>query len=134
MFDSQVVGWTVLIVEDEPHNLGVPEGILTYYGAQVFTAEDGVEGLEVLADVTPTLILLDLSMPRMDGWEMIKRVRENPRTTSVPVVALTAHALRGDKERVLNAGFDGYISKPFLLETFMCEIVRCVGEIEAARR
>ena len=91
--------------------------------------EDGLEGLKVLAHVTPTLILLDLSMPQMDGWEMIKRVRANPKTAHVPVIALTAHAMRGDKERVLAAGFDGYIPKPFLLDTFMCEIVRCVREI-----
>jgi len=128
-FEREVAEWTVLIVEDDPHNLGVPEGVLQHYGAQVFTAEDGLEGLKVLADVTPTLILLDLSMPQMDGWEMIKRVRANPKTAHVPVIALTAHAMRGDKERVLAAGFDGYIAKPFLLDTFMCEIVRCVREI-----
>lgn len=131
MCDSEVAGWTVLIVEDEPHNLGVPEGILQHYGAQVFTAEDGLEGLKVLADITPTLILLDLSMPQMDGWEMIKRVRADPKTANVPVVALTAHAWHRDKERVLAAGFDGYISKPFLLETFMREIKRCVREVES---
>jgi CheY-like chemotaxis protein len=106
MCDSELASWTVLIVEDEPHNLGVPEGILQHYGAQVFTAENGLEGLKVLADVTPTLILLDLSMPQMDGWEMIKRVRANPKMTNVPVVALTAHAWHRDKERVLAAGFD----------------------------
>jgi CheY-like chemotaxis protein len=122
-------GWTVLIVDDEPDNIGVPEEILSFAGATVYTAEDGIQGLKVLETVTPTFVLLDLSMPNMDGWEMLKQVRANPRLKDVPVIALTAHAMRGDKERVFDAGFNGYISKPFFMDTFWEEINRCIGEL-----
>jgi CheY-like chemotaxis protein len=127
--EKKAAGWIVLIVEDEPDNLGIPETILSFYGAQVYTAEDGIEGLKVLERVTPTLVLLDLSMPRMDGWEMIKIVRADPRTARIPIIALTAHAMQGDRERALEAGFNGYITKPFWIETFWDEIERCLGEL-----
>ncbi len=121
--------WIVLIVDDEPDNLTVPKEVLSFYGAQVYTAEDGAEGLKVLETVTPTFILLDLSMPKMDGWETIKRIRANPKTARVPVIALTAHAMSGDRERVQEAGFDGYIAKPFWFPTFWSEIERCLSGI-----
>lgn len=126
---DDAVNWTVLIVEDEPDNLGVPEEILKFQGASVLTARDGIEGLEVLKTATPTFILMDLSMPNMDGWEMLKAVRGNPKTKDIPVIALTAHAMRGDADRALAAGFDGYITKPFWLTTFWNEIERCLGQL-----
>jgi len=129
LVDDDATRWTVLVVDDEPDNLGVPEQVLSFLGATVYTATNGVEGLEVLEAVIPTFILLDLSMPRMDGWEMIAHVRADPRVAEVPVIALTAHAMPEDKTRVEEAGFDGYISKPFLLATFMDEIRRCLAGI-----
>lgn len=121
-------GWTVLLVEDDPDNLEVAQQVLTFYGADVHTATNGAEGLRLLSELTPTFILVDLSMPSMDGWEMLRRIRANPATADAPVIALTAHAMRGDKERALEAGFNGYITKPFMLNTFMAEIKRCLGE------
>jgi two-component system cell cycle response regulator DivK len=118
--------WTVLIVDDEPDNLSVAEKVLSFRGAKVYTATNGAEGLKVLEQVVPTFILMDLSMPRVDGWEMHKKVRENPLTAQVPVIALTAHAMEGDKERVMAAGFTGYIAKPFRLGTFFVEIEKCL--------
>jgi two-component system cell cycle response regulator DivK len=126
--NHDVTGWTVVIVEDDPDNLGVPKKILTHYGATVHTATDGVEGLKVLASVTPTLILLDLSMPNMDGWAMLKELRANPVIGHTPVIAVTAHAMQGDRERALAAGFDGYITKPYRLTTFMDEVQKYLCE------
>jgi two-component system cell cycle response regulator DivK len=126
--------WTVLIVDDEPDNLGVAEKVLSYMGARVHTAQDGLEGMAILEQVTPTFILLDLSMPQLDGWQMIERLRADPLTVSVPVIALTAHAMHGDKERALAAGFDGYIAKPFRIMTFFKEIQDCLRQVLEARR
>lgn len=122
---SEVADWTVLIVDDEPDNRVIAEKVLTFNGAKVSTAENGLLGLAALETLYPSFILLDLSMPEMDGWEMLKRLRADSRWSAIPVIALTAHAMLGDRERVMGAGFDGYIAKPFRLSTFMTEILRC---------
>lgn len=125
--------WTVLIVDDEPDNLAIAKKLLTYGGATVHTARNGVEGLQVLKGIKPSFILLDLSMPEMDGWEMFSHVRAEPATQHIPVIALTAHAMAGDREKVMQAGFDGYVAKPFRLSTFMTELLRCFREINGMR-
>lgn len=122
---SEIADWTVLIVDDEPDNRIIAEKVLTFNGAKVMMAENGRLGLDVLGNLSPSFILLDLSMPEMDGWEMLKRLRADSRWNTIPVIALTAHAMLGDRERVMQAGFDGYIAKPFRLSTFMTEILRC---------
>lgn len=127
--ESQIAKWTVLIVDDEPDNINVPRLLLQHYGAQVHTAENGAEGMATLIDVTPTFILLDLSMPEMDGWEMLKAVRARSEFVNLPVIALTAHAMVGDEDRALKAGFDGYITKPFMFGTFLNEIDRLLREL-----
>lgn len=128
MLKPEVVSnWTVLIVDDEPDNLNIPREILSFYGAKVHTAANGEAGLEIIRNTPITFILLDLSMPVMDGWEMLKIIRQDPKFTKLPVIALTAHAMRGDKEKVLEAGFTGYISKPFFIPAFLEEIERCMA-------
>jgi two-component system cell cycle response regulator DivK len=124
-----VSGWFVLIVDDEPDNRSIASKVLTYSGAKVYTAANGAEGLVGLEQFVPSFILLDLSMPVMDGWEMCRKVRANPKTQHIPIIALTAHAMAGDRERVLESGFDGYIAKPFRLSTFMSEILRCFRDL-----
>lgn len=126
---GDVSSWTVLIVDDQPDNLAIARKVLGFGGAKIYTAENGVGGLKALEEVQPSFILLDLSMPEMDGWEMLRKVRMNPVTQDIPVIALTAHAMSGDRERVMDAGFDGYIAKPFRLSTFMSEILRCFREL-----
>jgi len=126
---NDISSWFVLVVDDEPDNRSIASKVLTYGGAKVYTAANGVEGLSVLEQFIPSFILLDLSMPGMDGWEMCRKVRGNPKTQSIPIIALTAHAMAGDRERVLESGFDGYIAKPFRLSTFMSEILRCFREL-----
>jgi two-component system cell cycle response regulator DivK len=120
--NNDAKSWIVLIVDDERDNLDIAAKVLKFHGAQVHTAGDGEDGLEILKQITPTFVLLDLSMPRVDGWGMLKVIRETPATRQIPVIALTAHAMEGDKQRVMNAGFNGYISKPYRLASFLSEI------------
>ena len=126
MISDNVNDWTVLIVDDEPDNLGVAQKVLSFGGAEVHIARNGVEGLAVLENLKPTFILLDLSMPEMDGWEMFERTRAKDEFSGVPIIALTAHAMTGDRERIEGAGFDGYIAKPFRINSFMEDIQNAI--------
>jgi CheY-like chemotaxis protein len=122
--------WRILIVDDEPDNLEVVAESLQFFGASVKIARNGAEGLKVLEEFPATFILLDLSMPVMDGWEMRSRVKSNPKTDTIPVIALSAHAMAGDKERAMDAGFDGYLTKPVNVPTLLSdlrEIFQSVG-------
>ncbi len=125
--------WTVLVVEDERDNADVIAGMMQYYGASVTQADNGQAGLEALQGFTPTLILLDLAMPTMDGWEMLKALRTDPDKQHIPVIALTAHAMSGDKERALAAGFDGYLSKPISVRSLLNDL-RATVEQTAQQR
>lgn len=116
--------WTVLVVDDENDNIVVAELVLSHIGVRVFTASNGRLALNQLETITPSLILLDLSMPVMDGWETIKHLKSDPRWHTIPVIAVTAHAMFGDRNTTLEAGFDGYINKPIRVLTFVSEIQR----------
>jgi CheY-like chemotaxis protein len=123
MFDWQDPStWAVLVVDDEPDNLEVVAETLEFYGAFVKTAKDGIDGLAVLQEFKPNLILLDLSMPKMNGWETRTRIKADSRTALIPVVALTAHAMPGDLERALAAGFNGYLIKPITVVSLINDI------------
>lgn len=122
MISQEIKDWVVLIVDDEPDNLNVAQKVLSFGGADVHIARNGREGLEKLDEVQPTFILLDLSMPEMDGWEMFKLVRQRQELEHMPIIALTAHAMQGDKEKVIDAGFNGYIAKPFRINSFLEDI------------
>lgn len=123
MIDWQDVStWQVLVVDDEPDNLEVVAETLEFRGAEVKTALNGKEGLDALTDFTANLILTDLSMPVMNGWQMRARVKSDPKTSQIPVLALSAHAIAGDKERALEAGFDGYLTKPININTLLDDI------------
>lgn len=130
MISKNIQDWTVLIVDDELDNLNVARKVLNYNGAQVYVARNGVEGLAMLADLKPTFVLLDLSMPEMDGWEMFRHMRLQPELSQTPVIALTAHVMSGDREKVIDAGFNGYIAKPFRIDSFLDEIHRCLEEFQ----
>jgi CheY-like chemotaxis protein len=103
----------VLAVDDEPDNLSVIGDLLELAGAEVKRVRSGEEALAALATYRPTLVLLDLLMPDVDGWQVQRQMRQRPELNAVPIVALTALAMQTDKEKVLAAGFDGYITKPF---------------------
>jgi CheY-like chemotaxis protein len=109
-----MTGKTVLLVEDNPHNRKIFSGMLTHAGFAVTEAEDGHQALAAVAadKPLPDLILMDLSIPGVDGWEVTRRIKADARTKNLPIIALTAHAMRGDEERARAAGCDHYLAKP----------------------
>ncbi|NDJ53601.1 MAG: response regulator [Chloroflexi bacterium] len=130
MQSIDIKDWDILIVDDAKDNLEVAKVILEFQGAEIHTATNGEEGMEVLQNLEPRLILLDISMPKMSGDQMLAKIREEPRTKDIPVIAITAHAMKGDRERLLALGFDGYIAKPFRIDTFLDQIKAALNNIE----
>lgn len=121
--------WCVLVVDDEPDNLEVVAETLEYNGAEVKTASNGKEALEMLADFPANLILTDLSMPVMNGWALRSQVRADTKLAHLPVLALSAHAIAGDEERALEAGFDGYLTKPVNIHTLVNDICAAAKQL-----
>jgi two-component system cell cycle response regulator DivK len=107
-----VTGRRVLVVEDNERNLKLVRDVLEHAGFQVEAAGSGEQGVALARERVPDLVLMDLQLPTMDGAEALRLLREDPRTREVPVVAVTAFAMKGDRERALRAGFDGYLAKP----------------------
>lgn len=103
---------TILIVEDNPKNRLLITDILKYYGYEVLEAEDGAEGLRMAGDHHPDLILLDMQMPRMDGYAFLKKIKEMPELNKIKIIAVTSYAMVGDREKIIQAGADDYFSKP----------------------
>lgn len=103
---------TVLVVEDNALNLKLVRDVLGHAGYQVLEAGDAERGLELARAGAPDLILMDVQLPGIDGVEALRRLRADAATASIPVVALTALAMKADRERFLSAGFDGYLEKP----------------------
>jgi CheY-like chemotaxis protein len=120
--------WRVVIIDDEPDNLDLVVETLSYYGVTVHASNDGESGIELVKQVEPNLILLDLSMPDVDGWEVHRRIRAMPSAVDVPIVAMTAHAMVGDRERVMAAGFDGYMTKPIRVPNLVKDIRAAIEE------
>lgn len=112
----------ILYVEDNADNRKLITRLLTAYDYTVHTASDGPAGLEFVQHHTPDLILMDMSMPGMDGYEVTERMRQLPHLAQVPIVALTANVMKGDKERSLEVGCDGYIQKPISIDNFPQQI------------
>jgi len=114
----------ILIIEDNQTNLELMVYLLEAFGYVPLTARDGKQGLEIAAREAPDLIICDLEMPAMNGYEVGGQLKGNPKLRKIPLVAVTAYAMVGDRDRVLAAGFDGYIPKPINPETL-------IGQIEA---
>ena len=112
----------ILIVEDNADNRTLIKDLLGAMDYVVIEATDGVEGIEKALDKTPDLILMDLSLPRKDGWTAARELKANPDVSHIPIIALTAHAMVGDRERALEAGCDDYVSKPINLSELMAKI------------
>lgn len=102
----------ILVVDDHPSNLKLVRVILECEGFEVQTAQTGVEAMAHLAGFRPELVLMDLQLPGMDGFELTRRIKADPATRGVVVVAATAYAMKGDRERAMEAGCDGYLAKP----------------------
>lgn len=134
MADQPLNGWKILVVDDEPDSVEVAELLLELHGAQVLTAYNGRDGLALALEQLPRFVVADLSMPEMSGWAMLHELKKNPATQHIPIVALTAHAMAGDRERVLQAGFHGYISKPLRPETFVNDLLKLLVDLPEVAR
>ena len=108
----------ILVVEDNERNLKLLRDVLEYAGYDVRVARTAEDGITSAVSEPPDLVLMDLQLPGIDGTEALRRLRKNPRTADIPVVAVTAQAMKHDRERVLEAGFDGYIEKPISVRAF----------------
>jgi len=114
----------ILLVEDEELNRDMLGRRLTRKGFEVAIAVDGAQALELVRTHEPDVILMDMSLPVMDGWEATRRLKASPETSAIPVIALTAHAMGGDREKALSAGCDDYDTKPI-------EFTRLLNKIQA---
>jgi two-component system, cell cycle response regulator DivK len=112
----------IALVEDNPDNRLLVQAILEEV-YEVDEYETGIEGLEGMAQVHPDLVLLDISLPEMDGTEVLAKMRGDENLRDVPVIALTAHAMAGDREKYLGMGFDDYITKPIVDDTLLMETI-----------
>ena len=107
-----MAGERVLVVEDNEKNMKLVRDVLQAKGYRTLEAATGAQAVELAAEHAPDLVLMDIQLPGIDGVEALRRLRADERTASIPVLALTAQAMHGDRERFLAAGFDGYLSKP----------------------
>jgi len=113
----------VLVVEDNDMNMQLVEYLLEEGGYSIVKAASGEEALSIARGGDPVdLILMDIHLPGIDGLSVVREMKAEPRTSAVPILALTAHAMRGDRDRFLEAGCDGYISKPIDVKTFLSSI------------
>ena len=112
----------ILLVEDNEMNRDMLSRRLKRRGYEILIAVDGAEGVAIAIAEEPDLILMDMSLPVMDGWEATKKIKTNPKTRSIPTIALTAHAMAGDREKALAAGCDDYDTKPIELKRLLAKI------------
>jgi len=118
---------SILLVEDNEDNRIVYATILRHHGYRVVEAFDGAEALAKVETEHPDLILLDISLPHIDGWEVSRRLRSSEPTKGIRIVALTAHAMPGDRERARIEGFDGYLAKPCEPRAVLAEVRRLLA-------
>ena len=116
----------VLIAEDNAVNRELLREVLESHGYDVIEAVDGQEALGKLEESRPDLVLLDINMPVLDGFAVIRRIRDNALLSQLPVIAVTAYAMKDDREKVMTAGFDGYVAKPINSAALFREIERLV--------
>ncbi len=119
---------TILYIEDDLSNRTLVKRVLEAEGYRVVEAEDGQQGLEMARAKQPALILVDISMPDMDGYEVTARLRAMPELGSVPIIAVTAHVLKGDRERTLAAGCAAYIQKPIDVDLLPAQLAAHLGQ------
>jgi len=119
---------TVLLVEDNEDNRTVYRTILEHFGYQVIEARNGEDGVNMAREQHPDLILMDISIPIIDGWEATQVLKQDPATHQIPIIALTAHALASDREKAMEVGCDGYLAKPCEPRAVVAEVQRFLGK------
>ena len=117
----------ILLVEDNEMNRDMLARRLERKGFEVVIAIDGKAGIDMASSANPDIILMDLSLPVIDGWEATRQIKANPATQSIPVIALTAHAMAGDEQKALEAGCDDYDTKPIDLKRLLDKIESLLG-------
>ncbi|NLN42778.1 MAG: response regulator [Methanosarcina sp.] len=118
----------ILIVEDNIMNMELVQDLLELYGHKVIKAEDGIKALERLAEEKIDIILLDMQLPKMGGLEVLDRIKKNPATADIPIIAVTAHAMKGSEEHFIEMGCVDYVSKPIDIHRFRALIDKYLGE------
>ena len=126
--DSAAAGSTILVVDDNPVNLKLAKVLLVSSGYQVATADDAEKALAAIKQYLPRLILMDVQLPGMDGLELTRRLKADPATRSIIIVAVTAYAMMGDRQRALDAGCDGYVAKPLDTRALPGVLAQFLGE------
>jgi two-component system, cell cycle response regulator DivK len=117
----------ILVIEDDEMNADMIAQRLELWGYRVFTAGDGSRGIELAREAAPDLILMDVSLPEVDGWEITRRLKAEAATRHIPVVALTAHAMESDRVKALQSGCDGYETKPIDFPRLLATIEALLG-------
>jgi two-component system cell cycle response regulator DivK len=121
---------TILIVEDNPSNLKLASTVLEHAGYHVLSTESATNAIVMAQALLPHLILMDIQLPGMSGLEATRQLKSNAATSSIPIIALTAFAMKGDKERTLDAGCDGYIAKPFGYKDLLAKVMDTIGRAQ----
>lgn len=112
----------ILVVEDNTDNMTLITDVLTSLQYEVLSARDGQEGVDAARSQRPDLILMDMSLPKLDGWEATRRIKADPELKAIPVIALTAHAMLGDRDKALEAGCNDYLAKPINLRELAAKL------------
>lgn len=123
---------TILVIEDNPLNLELVKDLLEGSGFEVVHAPTAEQGLQLARVDSPDLVLMDFSLPGMDGLSATRALKSDPRTSHVPVIGLTAHAMKGDEEVALSSGCDGYLAKPINTRTFVATINQFLSRVKAS--
>ena len=121
--------WNIVVIDDDPGSLDIIKILLEHYGATTRTAVNGEEGFGLVKSARPHFVISDLSMPLMDGWGLIDKLKEDPYTNSIPVIALTAHAMPGRREHAISRGFHYYLTKPITPSTFIHDLLALLTDI-----
>jgi two-component system cell cycle response regulator DivK len=120
----------ILYVEDNPENRMLVRRILMAEDFDVLEAGDAYQAMKLVETVQPDLILMDINLPEIDGYTLTARLKENPKLSQVPIIALTANVMKGDRERILDSGCDGYIQKPIDVDALPFQIRSFLGDVD----
>lgn len=128
----EIMTATILYIEDNPLNMRLVRKLVNSFGYTMLEAMDGLTGLEMVKSERPDLVLVDVNLPGMDGLQIATTMKHTPELASIPIIALTANAMHGDRERCLGAGCDGYIAKPIARQELYNAINRYLGGASSA--
>ena len=123
----------ILVAEDNAVNRELVRELLETHGYSVFEACNGQDALQMIAESPPDLLLLDLGMPVLDGFGVIRKIRDNPHWAKLPVLAVTAYSMNGDRDKIISSGFDGYLSKPINSHLLLQELTRLLQKIDGIK-